>query len=165
MEKFKRVGLIVFILIMTVGCDQFSKKMAESNLSSSGNISYLGDTFRFQYIKNNGAFLSMGSAWPNMVKFSLLNVMPLVILTGLFVYLLKSEKIENFSFIAMSLILGGGISNLWDRLFNDGWVVDFMNIGIGNIRTGIFNFADVFILSGFALLFLSLLKNKHKQQD
>jgi len=47
----------------------------------------------------------------------------------------------------MSLILGGGLSNLYDRIAY-GKVVDFMNMGIGDLRTGIFNVADMFILAG-----------------
>jgi signal peptidase II len=53
------------------------------------------------------------------------------------------------------LVAGGGISNLIDRLFYDGRVTDFLNIGIGSFRTGIFNLADMAILAGALLLILS----------
>jgi len=58
-------------------------------------------------------------------------------------------------FIALGLVAGGGISNLIDRLFYDGRVTDFLNIGIGSFRTGIFNLADMAILAGALLLILS----------
>lgn len=56
--------------------------------------------------------------------------------------------------VALTLIAGGGISNFIDRLLNDGRVVDFMHMGFGDLRTGIFNVADVFIMSGLALMLI-----------
>ena len=56
--------------------------------------------------------------------------------------------------MAVALLLAGGIGNLLDRLFHGGLVIDFLNMGIGPLRTGIFNVADMAIMAGFALLFL-----------
>ena len=50
------------------------------------------------------------------------------------------------------MVLGGGFSNLLDRMLKSGAVADFMNIGIGNVRTGIFNLADVAIMVGAGVL-------------
>lgn len=50
--------------------------------------------------------------------------------------------------ISLSLLLGGGVGNLIDRVFNEGRVIDFMNIGIGSLRTGVFNVADIAISCG-----------------
>jgi len=49
-------------------------------------------------------------------------------------------------------VCGGGLSNLVDRIAYDGHVVDFLNIGIGSLRTGIFNVADMAITAGALLL-------------
>jgi signal peptidase II len=51
----------------------------------------------------------------------------------------------------LALLIGGGVSNLVDRI-SRGAVVDFLNLGIGSLRTGIFNVADMAIMSGIALL-------------
>ena len=56
--------------------------------------------------------------------------------------------------IALSLFLAGGFSNWFDRL-NDGRVIDFLNVGIGGLRTGIFNVADVAIMVGAALFLIA----------
>jgi signal peptidase II len=53
------------------------------------------------------------------------------------------------------LVIGGGMSNFIDRLLYGGYVVDFLNVGIGSVRTGIFNVADVFIVTGVLLLVFS----------
>jgi signal peptidase II len=57
--------------------------------------------------------------------------------------------------IAFGLIIGGGLSNIYDRIVA-GKVVDFMNIGIGGLRTGIFNVADNAIMIGLFLMLPAL---------
>jgi signal peptidase II len=59
--------------------------------------------------------------------------------------------------VGWSLVIGGGASNLIDRLVRDGRVVDFLRIGIGELRTGVFNVADAAIVLGLACLFASAL--------
>ena len=49
-------------------------------------------------------------------------------------------------------MISGGFSNLYDRITNHGGVVDFMNMGVGSLRTGIFNVADMAIMAGVLLL-------------
>ena len=163
MKKIQKIILIGLILFTTISCDQISKKIARENLSVS-KISFLGDTVRLQYIENNGAFLNFGADWPAPLKILLFSVLPFGVLAYLFIFLLKSGKMDTTNFIALSLITGGGIGNLIDRIFNNGWVSDFMNIGIGSIRTGIFNFADVFITCGYGLLIYSLYLNKKRNE-
>jgi len=63
--------------------------------------------------------------------------------------------------IPFSMILGGGLSNLFDRIAF-GKVVDFMNVGVGNLRTGIFNIADMIILAGIIWYFFSNFGQREK---
>jgi signal peptidase II len=56
--------------------------------------------------------------------------------------------------VALALLVGGGLSNWYDRLVNDGRVVDFMVLGIGRLRTGVFNVADIAIMLGIGLMLL-----------
>jgi len=62
--------------------------------------------------------------------------------------------------LAVSLFFAGGIGNLIDRISHDGLVIDFINIGIGPVRTGIFNVADVAVMIGFFILFLAVLRQQ-----
>lgn len=62
------------------------------------------------------------------------------------------------SVIVWSLVLSGGLGNLFDRIMHDGRVIDFMNLGIAGLRTGIFNVADVCITIGVLLLVLEVLQ-------
>jgi signal peptidase II len=56
-------------------------------------------------------------------------------------------------FVALGLLLAGGVGNLIDRINQNGHVTDFLNVGIGPVRTGIFNVADMAIMAGAGLLF------------
>ncbi len=152
MKILKRLALIVFLLCVLIGCDQATKKIAERYLASSPPISLMGDMFRFQYAENKGAFLSLGARLPKSASFLVLIVLPLIFLFGLLGYISFHQKIITSQLIGFSFIIGGGFSNLYDRIFNNGYVIDFMNMGIGNIRTGIFNIADVVIMTGFIIL-------------
>jgi signal peptidase II len=72
-------------------------------------------------------------------------------LLGLLAYALFAKAEAPF-ISALALVLAGGSSNLVDRFVNDGYVVDFINIGAGPIRTGIFNVADAAIAAGVLLI-------------
>jgi hypothetical protein len=60
-------------------------------------------------------------------------------------------RLVNF----VALVLAGGIGNLIDRVLHDGLVTDFLNLGIGSIRTGIFNVADMALTTGALVLVLA----------
>ena len=67
--------------------------------------------------------------------------------------------------LALSLFIGGGTSNLLDRLLHGGYVVDFINIRIGPVRTGIFNVVDVAISLGMILLVFNEIRAKSRRVD
>jgi signal peptidase II len=62
-----------------------------------------------------------------------------------------------------ALVLSGGIGNLIDRIGNEGRVIDFMNLGIGSWRTGVFNVADIVILGGGIWLFAQVMKKPQQE--
>jgi len=154
MSMIRRALLILFILFLCVGCDRAFKVAAKSYLSSSPVKSYLWDLFRLQYAENKGAFLSLGAKLPEHISFWILIIVPGVFLSGILVYILIARELRTRQITAFALVVGGGLGNLYDRIFNNGYVVDFMNMGIGFVRTGIFNVADVAIMGGFSLLVL-----------
>jgi signal peptidase II len=151
----KRILLVVTMLISCVGCDQTAKSVAKSYLSEVQAVSYLGGSVRLQVAKNYGAFLGLGASLPQKQRAALLSVGVAVGLVALLVYCLASTPGNPVTVPALGMIIGGGVSNLIDRLLYGGYVVDFLNVGIGAVRTGIFNFADVFIMVGVLLLIFS----------
>ncbi|TKB62693.1 MAG: signal peptidase II [Nitrospira sp.] len=151
MPRFKRSLLVLLLLIFCVGCDQLTKEAAHQYLALQPQQSWFHDTVRLQYAENTGAFLSLGGDLSEGLRVFLFQVFPALCLVAL-AMVLFAQQIPLFTAIAWSLVLSGGLGNLLDRIMNDGRVIDFMNLGIGSLRTGIFNVADVCITTGVVLL-------------
>jgi len=152
MKLSKRIVLTVIVLISCVGCDQASKSVAQSLLSETDVWSFWGDTVRLQLAHNHGAFLGLGSSFPEVLRDGLFSLGVAGMLIALLGYILFSKSASPSSILAYALLLAGGLGNLIDRLIYGGYVVDFINIGIGPIRTGVFNAADVVVVVGALML-------------
>jgi len=87
---------------------------------------------------------------------------PLLILSWIVFSLARNRDTGWLFILGFSFIAGGGFGNLIDRLFRDGKVSDFIIMGIGPVRTGIFNLADLSVLIGCLLLLASPWKSKGK---
>lgn len=146
--------LVVLLIVGTIACDRLTKHLAERYLPATGTHSYAGDTLRVRYVENAGGFLGLGSDLPSGARFVLLVVSTGIVLAFCAVMLIRRRAGGLPEALAWALILAGGTSNLVDRVWRGGLVVDFLNVGVGPIRTGIFNVADMAITAGVVLLFL-----------
>ncbi|MBX7259392.1 MAG: signal peptidase II [Candidatus Hydrogenedentes bacterium] len=156
MQTTSRWQRCLFVLVFAglgIGLDQITKKMALKSLAGEGPIRVIGDYAVLQYAENRGGFLSLGATLPENVRFWLLTVFTGAILVGLAWLVLFKSNLTRGELVSFALLLTGGIGNLIDRIRFDGIVVDFMVLGIGSLRTGVFNVADVAIMAGIFLLF------------
>ena len=151
----KKIFVIIVTLASLIGCDRVTKIQAVENLKGSDPLAYLGGIFQLTYHENNGAMLSLGSTLPESLRYFIFTVaVGIALLAGLVYITIK--PLSRINLALGLLIIGGGLGNLYDRAFNDGLVVDFMVIGIGPIRTGVFNVADIAIMAGaLGMLFFS----------
>jgi signal peptidase II len=156
MQKRNKGLLLTLTLVLTVVIDQITKLIAQANLIPAQRISYLGDLFRWHYSENTGALLGIGANLSPQMRVAILIVFNALILVGMFWFVWASDDFNALSVSGAGLMIGGGFSNILDRLFYDGAVVDFMNIGIGKLRTGIFNVADVAIMVGGGAILLGV---------
>ena len=78
--------------------------------------------------------------------------------------LISPVLLPLLTLVAVSLFVAGGIGNLIDRLANDGRVIDFMQVGVGWLRTGVFNVADMAITLGAACLLASSLPQRRRKE-
>jgi len=151
-----RIGLRVVLLVAigsTIACDRATKHIAATMLSGTANRSFLADTVRLEYVENAGAFLSLGADWPSWVRTTLFGIGNAVLLLTLAVMAMR-RRWSRPALLGLALCVAGGVSNLLDRLAF-GKVVDFLNVGLGSVRTGIFNVADMAIMLGVALVVLA----------
>jgi signal peptidase II len=162
MKPVNRTLFIALVLFSCVGCDQVTKNIARQTLANSEPIIYLNNIFRLQYVENPGAFLSLGASSPEAIRFWVFIYFAGIFLAGMLVYLLASPNISKVKMISLSLVVGGGAGNLIDRIFNEGRVIDFMNIGIGSLRTGVFMLLIFYFLLGLSgsLPFLSKIQRR-----
>ena len=142
--------VLLAVVVTTIGCDQVTKRVASAHLRGGAVRSYLGDSVRLEYSENTGAFLSLGASLPRRARTALFSVGTALFLLGCLVTAF-TRRLKPLALMGLWLVLGGGVSNLVDRVLH-GRVVDFLNIGIGSLRTGIFNVADMAILLGLSLL-------------
>ena len=161
--KLRRLFLAVLVIAPCIGCDRVTKDMAVEHLTGRTPISLLADTIRVQYVENEGAFLGLGSVLSPTARFWLLTVGTGGLLVGLTVLLIARWDMNRRSFVALALILAGGIGNLIDRV-SEGFVVDFLNVGVGWLRTGVFNVADVAITGGVIWILLEGLFEKKDEE-
>jgi signal peptidase II len=154
MSRFKRSIAILLLLVCCVGCDQITKGAAQQYLAFEPPHAWFYNTVRLEYAENRGAFLSLGGGLSRELRILLFQVFPALWLVALALYLLFTKSPSMLRMVPWCLVLSGGIGNLLDRVLHDGRVVDFMNLGIGSFRTGIFNVADVFITTGVVLLIM-----------
>jgi signal peptidase II len=148
-----RIGLQVALLTAmagTIGCDRVTKHIATEVLAGAPARSFFGDTLRLDYARNPGAFLGMGANWPPEWRAALFTAAAFIGL-GVVVGLGRHLRHNPAGLVGLTLFAAGSLSNLVDRVAY-GSVVDFLNVGIGPVRTGIFNVADVAILAGAALV-------------
>ena len=149
MKSWVKIVCFCLTCFTFISCDRATKNMAKTHLKNQETVSYFHDTFRLQYAENTGAALSLGDSLPKTISFWLLSILPLVFLLGLFTYTIKNaQKMSFMKMFSLALLFSGGIGNIIDRILFDRHVTDFMNLGISNIRTGIFNVADVCVTAG-----------------
>jgi signal peptidase II len=144
--------IVVFLLVAAscFGCDRIMKIAARDGLQGEAPRSFLGGMVVLQYEENQGAMLSIGAGLPGRARFLLFTVgISLVLAIIALLVLFRSRAIAEIA--SGALAIGGGFGNLVDRLTSGGSVIDFVSVGVGPLRTAVFNWADVAILGGVAI--------------
>jgi signal peptidase II len=149
------MAAVLAMLVSFVGCDQFTKHVAQARLKGRGAWTACGGVVRLEYAENPGAFLGLGGRLPAGVRQGVLVLVNLAIAAGLVAAMVVRPRMSVVRLAACSLLLAGALGNLVDRVRYDGLVIDFMNLGVGPLRSGIFNVADMAISLGAVLICLS----------
>ncbi len=152
----RRAVLLSLVIGLVVTVDQLTKVATRVYLAPRPPIALMGGIVRFAHSENVGAFLGLGAAFPPAVRFLVFGVLSGALLLGVTAYVFTDRGLTRRDVVAASLIIGGGLGNLIDRALRSGRVTDFVSIGIGPLRTGIFNVADVAIVVGVGWFLVSL---------
>lgn len=162
MRKALKLSFLLSVLLPCVGCDQATKSAARKLLTGSDPTSLLNGFIRFEYVENAGAFLGMGAQLPGVLRFLIFVVFTGTMLVVMLLLVIEERTGNTARLTGFALLAGGGLGNLTDRIINEGRVVDFVSLGLGPVRTGIFNMADVAVMAGAMLVLYSLTRHQEK---
>ena len=145
-EGSARKTLFLACAAVVVVLDQITKWMASARLELGEPVSLFGDFVRLTLVHNTGAAFGLfpGSRGPFIVIS--------IVAIGVVLYLFLRETHRNaLNRVLLGCILGGAIGNLIDRV-RLGWVVDFIDMGLGQTRWPVFNVADSAVTLGVVFL-------------
>lgn len=146
------------ISVAVILADRVTKLWIVAHINTGHSIVLIPKVFRLSHVLNTGAAFSMfeGSTSPLMVRNFLVGFSVIAVLVVL-VLLWKMGRRVTASSVALALILGGAIGNLYDRIHLH-YVVDFLAVRIWHYDWPDFNVADSTIVIGACLLLLEMLK-------
>lgn len=143
----------LIIIIFVVIVDQFSKMMIIKYLKPIGSLQIIKNFLKFTYVENRGA------AFGILQNKSIFFIIVTIIVGTLLIYSMVKIPGSNLYKITLSLILGGAIGNLIDRIRLH-YVVDFINF---KYFPAVFNVADSFIVIGAIILVYLMLFNESRK--
>lgn len=142
----------IIVIAAAVVVDQVSKILVIKYLKDIVSVELIPGIFRFTYVENRGAAFGMLS--DNRWVFMIISTLAI---GALIVYLWKFRPDSRLACLALSMIAGGGIGNMIDRVAL-GYVVDFIDFcAFPNLWMWVFNIADAFVCVGAGLLILWLI--------
>lgn len=144
--------VIIYSSIIVI-VDLISKLVIDKLLKINETISIINNFFSITKVFNRGASFSMFIGY--RLLFILIGIITIVVL---FKYL-NNFKMNNRNIFAFSLLIGGIIGNLIDRVIY-GYVIDFLDFNIFGYDAPIFNIADTCICIGAFLLFYAIMKRE-----
>lgn len=151
MNKFNRKDSIYFIItLLIITFDYIIKLKVKSNMNVGESIKVIDDFFKITYIQNKGA--AFGMLQDKQIVFLVVGFITIAFLINLF---LKTN--DNITKTSISMVIGGAIGNIIDRLLY-GYVVDMFDFS--GVWSYIFNFADVCVVLGVGILALAIIRQK-----
>jgi signal peptidase II len=156
----KRPLLIALAVLLL---DRITKWAIAQTIPLEDAINIIPGFFRLTHLENTGAAFSLFADSSSPFRTTLLIAFSAAALSVVSVLLWKDRRVFHSGTLALSLILGGAVGNLWDRIAN-GKVTDFLDFYIGIHHWPPFNVADSAIVVGALLLFMRMLRKDHHPQ-
>ena len=149
--------LALFILLL----DRWTKRLVAAHIAMYSHIQVIPGFFRITHTENTGAAFSLFADSPSHWKTSMLIGFSMIAMIVVSILLWKQARPLTMTGIALLLILGGAVGNLWDRIAS-GRVVDFLDVYYKSYHWPVFNLADSAIVIGASLLVLEIIFGNRK---
>jgi signal peptidase II len=157
-----KVALFLLIIGGVLVLDLSTKLMVQRHFHLYQQIDIVGEYLRLTYIYNPGAAFGISLGPYSRQIFLVLSLVALGALIGMYWYTPVSDRVR---LISISLICGGAMGNLIDRIRSESGVVDFIDVGVGDVRWPVFNIADMAVTTGAIILALSLWREEQGEGD
>jgi signal peptidase II len=144
-KYFFLIAVIVLLL------DRITKWAVAGNIKLYDTVAVIPGFFRITHVQNPGAAFGLFSEPTAQWKVGALVMFSVLALVVILALLWKNGHCFSTMTVGLSLILGGAMGNLWDRVFT-GHVVDFLDFYVGSYHWPAFNVADSAIVVGAILL-------------
>lgn len=150
---------ILPISLLFVVIDQVVKILVISKLALQQSIIIINNFFNITYVRNTGAAWSILSG--NVLLLIMISVLALV---TIYYYLIKDKDLNKIDIVSYSMLIGGIIGNLIDRIVH-GYVIDYLDFKIFNYNFPIFNIADTLIVISIIIIGISLIVGEYREQN
>src|ERR1700740_271390 len=152
------------LALLVVLLDRWTKHLVAIRISMYDHIQIIPGFFRVTHTENTGAAFSLFADSPSHWKTAMLISFSVVAMIVVSILLWKQSRALTMTGIALSLILGGAVGNLWDRVAS-GRVVDFLDVYYKSYHWPVFNLADSAIVVGASLLVIEILSHKSASDE
>src|SRR5476649_2720943 len=149
METMRKYHITITALIVL--CDRMTKWLVSQKITLHDSVDVIPGVFRLTHVQNQGAAFGLFSESTSEWRVAMLNMFSFAALAVVSALLWKNGNALNATAIALSLVFGGALGNLWDRVMS-GRVVDFLDFYVGSHHWPAFNIADSAIVVGALLL-------------
>ena len=157
-------SLHLLIALLVVLLDRWTKRLAAARIAMYAHIQVIPGFFRLTHTENTGAAFSLFADSPSHWKTAMLIGFSVVAMLVVSVLLWKQSHAVTITGVALSLILGGAVGNLWDRVAS-GKVVDFLLLYVKQYQWPVFNLADSAIVVGASLLVIEILFHESAKDE
>lgn len=149
----------LLLVVLTLTLDRWTKTLVVGKFDLNESISVIDGFFNITYVRNTGVAFGIFSGISSPMKSALLATFTGIAAILVVIYSLRSPVQNRLLQLALSLILGGALGNLYDRLAY-GYVIDFLEFYAGSYSWPSFNVADAAISTGVGLLLIEIIRNE-----
>lgn len=153
MKKILPISLLLIVI------DQIVKILVINKMALQQSIIVINNFFNITYVRNTGAAWSILSG--NVLLLIMISVLALV---TIYYYLIKDKDLNKIDIVSYSMLIGGIIGNLIDRIVH-GYVIDYLDFRIFNYNFPIFNIADTLIVISIIIIGISLIVGEYREQN
>lgn len=153
MKKILPISLLLIVI------DQIVKILVINKMALQQSITIINNFFNITYVRNTGAAWSILSG--NVLLLIMISVLALI---TIYYYLIKDKDLNKIDIVSYSMLIGGIIGNLIDRIVH-GYVIDYLDFKIFNYNFPIFNIADTLIVISIIIIGISLIVGEYREQN